>query len=73
LIPQIQALMGAFDEIEFESKSLQQELAQIRRGATEGLAPARQHTGRLLTLLRRALAEGNYLEVERFNEPPALD
>jgi hypothetical protein len=73
MIPRIQKLIASFDEVEFEAGLLQQRLAEVVRGETQLVGEARNDALHLLARLRRTLTEESYVEVDRFNEPPALD
>jgi hypothetical protein len=73
LIPRIQKLVSSFDQVEFEAGLLHQRLARLGEGDLQAAAEVRADATHMLAHLRRTLAEENYIEFERFNEPPALD
>lgn len=73
LIPRIQKLIARFDQVEFEAELLSEKLSRIARGEMQLVQETRSDTSRLLANLRRTLSEENQVELESFNEPPALD
>jgi hypothetical protein len=73
LIPRIQKLIARFDEVEFEAHLLGQKLGTIVGGESLLVQEARNDTTRLLADLRRTLTEESSVDLDSFNEPPALD
>jgi hypothetical protein len=73
LIPRIQQLVTRFDEVELEATLLSRKFEKVVEGEAPLALEARKDTTRLLSNLRRTLTEESYLEIDSFNEPPALD
>lgn len=73
LIPRIHNLVSRFDEVETEATLLSRKFRDVADGDVPLVWEARKDTTRLLANLRRALTEERYVELDSFNEPPALD
>lgn len=73
MIPRLHKLLAAFDDIEARSLELCAKLERASEGEESLVSETRREGSRLVADLRRALAEENAVEVDSFNEPPALD
>lgn len=73
LIPRIVRLIARFDDVEFQASLLGHKLAKVAAGEILLVQEARSDSARVLRELRRTLAEESAVDLESFNEPPALD